>query len=613
MNRTQIAGIFLALCLAPAAGQQAPVAATVIQGATVIDGTGSDARSVSVLIEGDRIRAVGDFAVPAGARVIQANGYTLTPGLFDLHTHLTTPNAPGIQGDWGKSIAAYLLSGVTTVADLGSYGEAFAPRRNLLATGQVVGPHIQMAYRITTPGGHGAEAGRPDIFSLEVLTPREARAAIRQTLPYHPDLIKIFTDGWRYGRAPDMTSMDPQTLEAAVDEAHKNGLPVITHTVTLARAKDAARAKVDILGHAIQDVAVDDELIQLFKQSGITYVPTMAIYEPRGRDLLSPLLKRVMEPLALSHQRPPLTPPDPSAAPRSTARWEILRANVARIHAAGLPIACGTDAGGSVGTTFHGWATQRELELLVGAGLTPLEAITAATSVSARALRVDRDRGTIAPGKLADLLLVKGSPRENIHDMQNVERVWVAGKEADLGALAGLIASEGRSPVAPVKAAGMLDDLESADGLSRIGTRWENSTDPGQDHSKMIFEWVLRAPNDHALELLAAMSQKDQPRALVRLPLQPGSIVPVDATAFQGVQFDVRGDGDYFLRAPRYSEQTRLPGRARFEAGAVWKTVRVPFTDLKIDSPRDLLSLEFEVERKAGDKVWLELDNVRFY
>ena len=596
------------------AAQQGPPPVTAIEGVTIIDGTGAPARRGTVLIQAGRISAAGDVASPRNARIVPGAGYTLLPGLFDLHTHLSTANAPGLQGDWGKHLAAYLLSGVTTVSDLGSYGEQFEPRRRLLDTSIIAGPHVQMAYRITTPGGHGAEGGRPDIFSLEALTPREGRAAIQQAVPYKPDLIKIFTDGWRYGRAPDMTSMDVNTLQAAVDEAHKNGLPVITHTVTLSHAKDAARAKVDILGHAIQDVPVDDELIQLFRQSGITYVPTMAIYEPRGPDVLTPLLQRVMEPAAIELLRPPLTAS--TGQMRTSPRWEVLRANVTRLHAAGIPIAVGTDAGGSVGTTFHGWATQRELELLVGAGLTPLEAITAATSTSAKALRVDRDRGSIAPGKRADLLLVKGDPLADIRDLQNIERVWVSGKEVDLKALEALIASRDPSPLPSVKAIAALDDFEAPDGR----LRWENWTDPGSDRSKMLFERVLRSENDHALTMLAAMAQKDAPHAIVRLPLQPGSVVPVDARAFKGVRFDVRGEGDYILQIPTYNVRDLHYFQAHFNAGAEWRTVRIPFESLTVNAAKtsawrgdDLLSLDFEAARKAGERVWLELDNVQFY
>ena len=601
-----------AILLASSSAAQPPVWG--IRNATVVDGAGSPPTRATVLISGDRITAIVNpdtppGVPPPGVSMIDAAGYTLIPGLFDLHTHLSTANAPGIQPDWAKHLAAYLLCGVTTVADLGSYGEAFAPRRELLANGQVAGPHIQMAYRLTTPGGHGAEAGRPDIFSLEVVTPREARHAILETLPYHPDLIKIFTDGWRYGRAPAMTSMDPATLEAAVAEAHKNNLPVITHTVTLERAKDAARAKVDVLGHAIQDVPVDDELIRLFRESGIVYVPTMAIYEPRGNDLLTPLLKLVLEPAALDKLK--LVPP--TGAARTTPRWEVLRNNVARLHAAGIPIASGTDAGGSVGTTYHGWATLREIELLTGAGLTPLEAITAATGVSARALRVNRDRGTIAPGMLADLVLIKGSPLENIHDMQNIERVWLAGKEVNRPALEGLIAARDRSPIASVAASALLDDCESADGRSRVHTLWENSTDPGHDRSKILFGRILRSANNHALALLGTMSQKDEPRVIVRLPLQPGGVVPVDASRFKGVRFDVRGEGEYLLRIPAYASKTARAQSTSFNGGAKWRTVRIAFSQLGIAAPRDLISLEFEAARKPGDKVWLELDNVAFY
>lgn len=554
------------------------------------------------MFQGGRITAVGDTALPRDAEVIQGEGFTLTPGLFDLHTHLMTANAAGIPADWTKHLAGYLMSGVTTVADLGGYGEAFEPRRALLRSGAVVGPHIQMAYRITTPGGHGAEAGRPDIFSLEVLTAREGRAAIRETLPYKPDLIKIFTDGWRYGRAPEMTSMDPATLAATVDEAHKAGLPAITHTVTLARAKEAARAKVDILGHAVQDLPVDAELIALLRESGTVYTPTMAIYEPRGKAILDPLLKKVLEPAAF--ERLKLTPAVAGGGSESTPRWDVLRANVTKLHAAGIPIGCGTDAGGALGTTFHGWATQRELELLVGAGLTPVEAIKAATSVSARALRV-ADRGSIAVGQAADLVLVRGDTAARIGDMANVARVWVAGREADLPGLEKLVASRERSPLAAVKAVALLDDFESADGRSRVGTRWENSTDPGHDRSKMLFQRVARAPGNHALSMLGAMSQKDAPKIVLRLPLQPGNVSPVDAREFREIRFDVRGEGAYSLRFPAYRGQAKA---VPFEAGAGWRTVRIA---LPADRA-ELLSVEFEADRKAGDRVWLELDNLRF-
>lgn len=580
---------------------------TAITGAMVVDGTGSGPRALTVLVQGERIMAVGAADIPAGAKVVDARGYTLIPGLFDLHTHLSTANAGGISADWSKHLAAYLLCGVTTVADLGSYGEQFAPRRELLTSGQVQGPNVAMAYRLTTPGGHGAEAGRPDIFSLEVVSPEDAKAAVKRAAAYKPDLIKIFTDGWRYGRGVDMTSMDVATLKAAVEEAHAHHLPVITHTVTLARAKDLARAGVDLQGHAIQDLPVDEELISLFKQSGIIYTPTMAIYEPRDRDMLSPILAALIEPAAMKLITPPLTPGEGTT--QRSARFDVLKANVTALHRAGIPIAVGTDAGGAISTTFHGWATWRELELLVSAGLTPIEAIKAATSTSARGLKVDADRGTIAPGKRADLVLVKGEPFRDIREIQKVERVWRSGREMDLAALKALIALPGMAPLTAVKAP-----------VKPMG-HWENQTDSGHDHTKMLFTATTDGAR-HPVTLVARMSEKAHPRAVLRLPLQPGNVVPVDASGFKGVRFDVRGDGKYTLVTPTRGVRDSRYYQAEFKADGKWHTVKVPFTSLQqrgeSKTPvawtgKDLLSLEFETERPAGQGAWLEVDKVEFY
>lgn len=183
---------------------------------------------VTIVIHNGRISAVGTMKAPAGAKVIDAGGRAVTPGLFDMHTHLRASAVGGESADWIKNGKAYLYSGVTTVVELSSQGEMFEPLRRLTA-----GPHMQIASRMSPPGGHGIEGGRGEVFTLEVLTPRQAVAAVKSVLPYKPDVIKVFTDGWRYGNAPDMTSMEEATLKALVDEAHKSGIPVVTHTVTL--------------------------------------------------------------------------------------------------------------------------------------------------------------------------------------------------------------------------------------------------------------------------------------------------------------------------------------------------------------------------------------------
>ena len=643
--------LFVCPCLALA---QTPTIAIV--GAQVFDGTGREPFAATVIIKGERIIAVGPEAqIPEGAQIIRAEGQTLLPGLFDLHTHLPYATAARVTPDWPRNLQAYLYCGVTSVADFGTYGETFAPMRQLLQSGALRGPRIALAARMSTPGGHGAEGGRGTIFTAEALTPREARAAVKRLAEtYKPGVIKVFTDGWRYGVAPDMTSMEEPTLTALVDEAHKRGMKVLTHTVTLEKAKIAARAGVDVLAHGIGNAPVDDELIQLLKAKGTFYASTLAVYEPRGRDILSPLLDDVLDPETQASAR--LVAPGLATAveenPARARRWSNLTNNLAALYRAGIPIANGTDAG--VTGTYHGWATVREVELAVKAGLPPLAALAAATLNSAKALGVEKERGTIAPGLLADLVLINGAPQRNINDLEKVSRVWLGGKEQDRAQMARNLATSAPTAIPPVKATEKLDDVERGDGRTQLNTLWIDSTDGGHDHSQVLFQRALRDSGNHALAIQARMSEKERPFVRLSLPLSRGAIVPVDARAFRGVRFDVRGEGNYRLIAPTTGVRDGNFYQTNFTAGPKWQTVKIDFAQLKQRDAReaaqsgdgagedhsdlaelfntpaslallaaqtaptpwtgaDLLSLVWEIARPAGQSAWLEIDNARFY
>lgn len=606
---------FLAVLLAFTAALGAQSEVVAIRGARVVDGTGAPARSATVVVRGARIEAVSaDAPVPTGARLIDASGQTLLPGLFDLHTHLSAAAASGAIADWGKNLKAYLDCGVTTVNDFSAYGEMYGPMREMLAKGVVQGPHVNLAARLSTTGGHGTEGGWGDFMTLEANTPLEAHARMRAALAGKPDVIKVFTDGWRYGTAPNLTNMNVETLAAIVQDAHAAGIKVVTHTVTLAGAKIAARAGVDVLVHGIGDAAVDQELVDLMRAKGTAYASTLAVYENHQ---LSPLPERVV-PLLDPAVRAIFGRRGRTAEPGEArqARWQNLLGNVKRLHEGGVSVALGTDAG--MTGTFHGYASLRELELLVEAGLKPAEAIMAGTLVSARVMGVDRDKGTIAPGKIADLVLIDGRPDEKIVDIYKTARVFLGGVEVDREGLESAIQKEGLTalPVRHIPAA--IDDMERADGRTLLGTLRVNSTDGGVDHSVMRFLPVIRHGRDHALLVTARFAAKEGPYVRLELPLTTGEVELGDVSQYSGVTFEVRGEGTSRLVIYNYGTRLRDPFAAPFNLSGEWQTVRVPFSMLRRQeeipwTPRDVRALMFELSGEPESSAWMELDNVRFY
>jgi imidazolonepropionase-like amidohydrolase len=587
----------------------------------VLDGTGAAARPATVLIRGSRIEAVGaDVAIPPGARIVEAAGQTLIPGLFDLHTHLAASAVTGAGADWGKNLKAYLACGVTFVDDFSAYGEMFAPMRGLWAAGTVQGPRVNLAARISTPAGHGTEGGWGDFMTLEVTTAEQGHAAMRTLLPYQPDVIKVFNDGWRYGTAPDMTSMNLETLSAIVADAHAAGLKVLTHTVTLDGAKIAARAGVDVLAHGIGDAAVDQELIGILKAKRTTYVPTLAVYETHQLSRVAPRALAVLDADAreVIARAAPAGARAGAAADALERRWHYLLDNVRRLHDAGIPIGVGTDAG--MAGTFHGFATLRELELLVEAGLTPIEALTAAASVSARALGVDGERGTIAAGKLADLVLIDGRPDEQIGDIERTARVFLGGAELDLHALEAAIQSKEPTPLPVHAVPRAIDDMERTDGRTLLNTLRVNSTDAGTDHSRMMFLPVVRSGRNHALMVEARMAAKVRPYVRLEIPLTPGEVELADVSRYRGVSFEARGEGTFRLLLNTYGVRTGDPFASPFAASAGWRKFKIPFASLRRRAagaapwnPRDVRALVFEIAGQPGSGAWLEIDNVGLY
>ncbi len=574
-----------------------------IVGATIFEATGKAPYVGTVVIRGERIAAVGPkVKAPRGARIVKADGEALLPGFYDVHTHWTPGGIPALAP---QIATAFISHGVTTVDDFHQPPEAFEPRRAWLK--QLSTPHVNFTARLSTPGGHGADWA--DVATTKwVNTPDAARAAIKGLIPYKPDTIKAFTDGWRYGGAPDNTSMDVRTLAALVDEAHKNNLSVLTHTVTAARDADAGVAKVDVIAHSAQDRLLTAEEIAKVKAGGGAYTGTLALADPQKR-------------------KGPLDMTNPQVQARERNRMNAMQ-NMKALHDAGVMMVVGTDSG--MPGTPHGYSTLREMELMVDAGLTPTEALMAGTINSAKSVRQGADRGSIEVGKRADLILIKGAPWANIADIHKTDRVFIDGK---------LVFGPGSTPnpmnamksLPPFRMASpLVDDFERPDGRTALDTLRTDNPDGGLDRSVQVTQVVERAGGPgHALEVSAKLAIKKDAQVAVVVPLSRGAVTPVDARGFRGVKLEIRGGkGEYKLAVRTLMDRwsTVVP------AGDEWTTLTVPFADLKRDRERgeengggdekvaapvwtggDLMAIEVTGHGESGEKIWYQIDNLAFY
>lgn len=570
---------------APAPAQ--PGRHVAIMDAIIFDGTGAAPYKAKLLMIDGRIAALGPhISIPAGAERIHANGKALLPGFFDVHSHWPA-NTPQIA-------SAYIRSGITTVNDFNQQPEAFAPRRAWLET--LISPHVLFAARLSTPGGHGADWG-DQMMTIWINTPASAQTAIASLVRYKPDLIKIFTDGWRYGILPNNTSMNEDTVKAAVEAAHGQSWPVLTHTVTVDRGLEAARAGVDSLAHGMQDRRITPEEVAEIKKTGMAMAPTLAVYEPNKPGM------------------PALDPTHPRTA-ASIAKFQNALFNVKTLHDAGVPIALGTDAG--LPGTPHGKSALREMELMVQAGLTPAEALVAGTSASARLMGVEGDRGTIAVGKRADLVLIDGKPWEIIADIHKIVQVYRDGR---------LVSGDGAPSLPPANFTDRLpsavigtlvDDFERPDGRSTLDTLRLETPDTGLERSVEITQVVPRGTG-HALRLSARLANKLDPFVSTAIPLTRGSVQPVDLRVYRGVRFEIRGEGHYALRLNGLDGSWSTP----IEVGQDWRRVEIPFSSLtpvsteRMKSPvwtgDGVVQVEFNGRGPGGSRIWMEVDNIRFF
>ncbi len=575
----------LAVCVAGSAFAQD----LAITGVTVFDGTGADPYKATVVFEDGLISSVDKAAgpAPAGVPAIDGDGLSLLPGFFDLHVHYTPIGQPATTPQISQE---YAKTGVTSVYDFAQPPEAFAPRREWLES--LPGPRVNFAARMSTTNGHGADWSDKSTTKW-VNTPYAATEAVKELLPYKPDVIKVFTDGWRYGSGVDNTSMNEPTLTALVEEAHAHGLKILTHTVTKDRAEIAGRSGVDIIAHSVLDKHVDQETIDTLKAGGTAYAGTLAVYNPD-------------KPETTEFERE-----HPTFKSRQ-ARFQVGLDNMKALYEGGVLIALGTDAG--MPRTPHGYSTLSEMELMVRAGLPAKAALMAGTSNSARAVGVYDQRGSIEVGKDADVVLIAGKPWEDISDLHKTKYTFVGGDKV-FGEGAPVPVSSTVMESSSISSA-LIDDFDREDGRSSRDTLVVGDPDGGMERSWQVFEIRDDGERGGVLHLSADLALREEARAGIVIPMNVGSVQPVDGASYQGIVFDMRGDEKPYTLTVSTTE-----GRweRQFEVGQDWETVGIPFKDLSAPaegvkwSGDGIVDVRFLIKRPGGEAVWYELDNVRFY
>jgi imidazolonepropionase-like amidohydrolase len=405
------------------------------RGATLIDGTGAAPTTDSLLVvSGDRIVSVGPAtpealkALPADTRVVSVKGKWIIPGLIDAHVHAESDEDLRTMLEWGVTSVRMMAEDVAAAQKLATESRT---RTDI--------PDVFPAAPIFTTKGGWWDQGQPPDAGLDRFpaTPGKAREAVRKAKALGSSEIKLMLDDMAWCRAPKPTlpRMRADVAQALIAEAGKQGLRAIVHAPNLADAREAIDDGATALAHGVID-PLDEKTIVAMKKGNAIYIPTMDIFEflADTRAFVDAVLS---DPRAAGG-----LPAETAARYRSAAYSEgyrarypnfenvskhlaSLRENLRVLHAAGIPIALGTDM-----WAFPGLGVSIEMDCYVRSGIPAPEVVRAATQTAARSLGVAGDRGTLEPGKRADFLILDADPIADVKNVRSHREVYKGGKRA---------------------------------------------------------------------------------------------------------------------------------------------------------------------------------------
>jgi len=536
----------------------------------------------TVLVKGSIIVSVGTKpSIPPGAEIIEGKDLTLMPGLIDSHVHAAA----------FADLRQALVFGVTTQMDMFTDPGFLRPiKASQAKTGNpYMSDFFSSGILATAPGGHGTEYGM-DIPTLK--GPEDAEAFVAARITEGSDYIKLCYD--TLGFKP---SLELDTVAALADAAREKNRLTLAHLAQAEAARSLAKAGVSGFAHTFADTPPDQELVQLILDEDVFMVPTLSVMNrlegAKNAELSS-------DPLLLPYFSPEniraLTP-STQIESKGVFSYAAARETVKRLHKAGVPILAGTDtpnAGTVQGASMHG-----EMALLVDAGLTPLEALAAATSVPAAEFGLV-DRGRIKEGFRADLVLIKGNPAEEITATRNIVGIWKLGVKQDREAYRvgmekrrAFFDKTGKMPAPVGSASGLISDFEAMNLSSEFGYFWFTSSDYMENGKSTV---AVSAVRGGALNSSGSL--------LIKGNIQPGAQFPwagvihyageypwaANLSDWNSISFWAKGeDKDYLLMTLFEGEQ--MPAFQMFHATGEWQEFKIPFNTLNNSDGSNILGI----------------------
>ena len=499
-------------------------------------------------------------------QAIDGRDKTLLPGLIDAHVHA-----------WGDARRDALRFGVTTeldqFTDWHALADARKQRASLAKTDQA--DLWSAGTLVTAPGGHGTEYG----FPIPTLTrASDAQAFVDARLKEDSDWIKIVRDdGTSYGPNLHLPTLSAETVKATVAAAHARHRIAVIHIIKREDARESIAAGVDGLAHIFADEPADAAIVQLAVSRHAFVIPTLAVTSTLAGDAHGARLRAdaALAPMLSSDQKDMLGRAFPGKGHPDFLGHALT--SVRMLNAAGVPILAGTDAG-NPGTT-HGASLHEELALLVKAGLTPAQALHAATAAPAKAFGL-ADRGRIATGLRADLLLVDGDPTRDILATRRIAGIWKNGYAIARKAPVAVVQKPGAAPPADP----LVSDFEGAKIASRYGFGWTPTTDAIAGGKSLA---TLALAKDGAHGSHGALAVNGEIKTGFSFPWAGAMYFPtavpmqgaVDYSGRRQLVFWVKGDGRSYQAMLFTGANPQVPSMQTFVAGKQWSEVTLKLAD----------------------------------